>query len=109
MADFDPIVVTGIGAVSPLGVGVKENWTRLMNGQCGIVQNDRFDTREFKCTIAGLVPDKQKDAAGFDPHDWIEKREIKKMDLFIQYAIACRLHIYFTPSIRLPMSHRRVI
>jgi 3-oxoacyl-[acyl-carrier-protein] synthase II len=85
----DPIVVTGMGAVTPLGVGVEINWERLMAGASGIVANDRFDTTEFACTIAGLVPDKSNDAEhGFDPADWVSPKEIKKMDRFIQYGIA---------------------
>ena len=84
----DPIVITGMGAVSPLGVGVDANWQRLMEGRGGIVPNTRFDTTGFACTIAGLVPDKADDPAGFDPHDFIDGKEIKKMDLFIQYGLA---------------------
>lgn len=84
----DPIVVTGMGAVSPLGVGVGTNWDRLTAGRSGVVHNDRFDTSAFAAHIAGLVPDKRNDPEGFDPRDWIEGKEIKKMDLFIQYALA---------------------
>lgn len=74
--------------MSPLGVGVKTNWERLIAGRSGIVVNDRFDTSGFACTIAGLVPDKAKDPQGFDPHDWIDGKDIKKMDRFIQYGLA---------------------
>ncbi|MGB3336521.1 MAG: beta-ketoacyl-ACP synthase II [Devosia sp.] len=83
----DPIVVTGMGVVSPLGVGVPTMWSRLTSGKSGIVQNDRFDTEGFGATIAGLVPVKPADPQGFDPADFIDGKEIKKMDLFIQYAI----------------------
>lgn len=83
----DPIVVTGMGVVSPLGVGVPTMWSRLTSGKSGIVQNDRFDTEGFGATIAGLVPVKPADPDGFDPADFIDGKEIKKMDLFIQYAI----------------------
>jgi 3-oxoacyl-[acyl-carrier-protein] synthase II len=83
----DPIVVTGMGVVSPLGVGVPTMWSRLTSGKSGIVQNDRFDTEGFGATIAGLVPFKPADPHGFDPADFIDGKEIKKMDLFIQYAI----------------------
>jgi len=84
----DPIVVTGMGVVSPLGVGVDVNWERLIAGRSGIVRNDRFDTTGFNSHIAGLVPSKAGDEHGFDPHDWIDGKEIKKMDVFIQYGIA---------------------
>ena len=83
----DPIVVTGMGVVSPLGVGVPTMWSRLTSGRSGIVQNDRFDTEGFGATIAGLVPSKPADPNGFDPADFIDGKEIKKMDVFIQYAI----------------------
>lgn len=83
----DPIVVTGMGAVSPLGVGVPALWNGLIAGRSGIVHNDRFDTTDFVSHIAGLVPSKATNPDGFDPADFIDGKEIKKMDLFIQYAI----------------------
>lgn len=84
---LDPIVVTGMGAVSPLGVGVKTNWTRLSAGQSGIVTNTRFDTSAYSARVAGLVPTRAEDARGFDPHDAIDAKDVKKMDLFIQYGL----------------------
>ena len=84
----DPIVVTGMGVVSPLGVGVETNWQRLLAGRSGVVRNDRFDTTDFVSHIAGLVPSKANDEAGFDPTDHIDGKDIKKMDVFIQYSIA---------------------
>jgi 3-oxoacyl-[acyl-carrier-protein] synthase II len=86
MADTDPIVITGMGAVSPLGVGVDVNWQALMAGRSGIVTNTRFDTTDFACKIAGLVPG--KDAPnGFDPTRYVDPKDVKKMDLFIQYGL----------------------
>lgn len=84
----DPIVVTGMGAVSPLGVGVAANWTRLIAGRSGIVANDRFDVGDYGCKIAGLVPAKANDPDGFNVADFIEAKDARKMDLFIHYAIA---------------------
>lgn len=84
---LDPIVVTGMGAVSPLGVGVETNWTRLIAGQSGIVTNTRFDTGAYSARVAGLVPTRAEDARGFDPHDAIDAKDVKKMDLFIQYGL----------------------
>ncbi len=84
----DPVVVTGMGAVSPLGVGMDTIWQRLLAGKSGVVRNDRFDTSDFACTIAGLVPRKDTDSNGFDPLDFIDAKDIKKMDLFIQYGLA---------------------
>jgi 3-oxoacyl-[acyl-carrier-protein] synthase II len=88
MTREDPIVVTGMGAVSPLGVGVETNWTRLIEGRSGIVANTRFDTSAYACKVAGLVPAKSDDPAGFDPLDFIEQKDLKKTDLFIHYALA---------------------
>jgi 3-oxoacyl-[acyl-carrier-protein] synthase II len=75
------VVVTGIGIVSPLGIGTRETWNALLEGKSGIAQITRFDTKEYTTRIAGEVK-------GFDPATWIPKKEIKKMDLFIHYAIA---------------------
>src|ERR1700684_2226688 len=75
------VVVTGVGLVTPLGVGVEKNWDALMAGRSGIGLITRFDASEFPARIAGEVRD-------FVPEDWIEKRDIKKMDPFIQYAVA---------------------
>ena len=75
------VVVTGVGLVSPLGVGVDKNWEALMAGRSGIGPVTRFDASEFPARIAGEVKD-------FNPEDWIEKRDIKKMDPFIQYSVA---------------------
>jgi 3-oxoacyl-[acyl-carrier-protein] synthase II len=75
------VVVTGLGLVTPLGTGLEKNWQALIAGRSGIGPIDRFDVADFPSRIAGEVRD-------FDPLEWIEKRDIKKMDLFIQYAMA---------------------
>lgn len=86
--DKDPIVVTGMGAVTPLGVGVEINWERLTASRSGIRHNDRFDVSGLACQIAGLVPSRATDpAAGFEPLDYVDAKDIKKMDLFIQYGL----------------------
>ncbi|MGH7855250.1 MAG: beta-ketoacyl-ACP synthase II [Candidatus Binatia bacterium] len=74
------VVVTGLGLVSPLGTGVEKNWQALMEGRSGIRKISRFAADGFASRIAGEVPD-------FNAEDYIEAKEIKKMDLFIQYAI----------------------
>jgi len=86
MADTDPIVITGMGAVSPLGVGVDVNWQALMAGRSGIVPNTRFDVTDFACKIAGLVPGKEA-PNGFDPTRYVDPKDVKKMDVFIQYGL----------------------
>lgn len=75
------VVVTGIGLVSPVGIGTELNWRALTAGQCGIGQITRFDASAFASRIAGEVKN-------FDPLQFVEKKDVKKMDIFIQYAIA---------------------
>ncbi|WP_305041417.1 beta-ketoacyl-ACP synthase II [Geoalkalibacter sp.] len=74
------VVVTGLGIVSPLGTGIEKNWQALTEGRSGIDRITRFDATDLPTQIAGEVKD-------FNPEDYIEKKEIKKMDLFIQYAL----------------------
>ncbi|HKA56323.1 MAG TPA: beta-ketoacyl synthase N-terminal-like domain-containing protein, partial [Candidatus Binatia bacterium] len=81
MAHTRRVVITGVGLVTPLGTGVEKNWQALMGGRSGIGPVTRFDVSDFPTRIAGEVRD-------FHPEEFIEKREIKKMDLFIQYAVA---------------------
>ncbi|MCG6203084.1 beta-ketoacyl-ACP synthase II [Rhodopseudomonas sp. HC1] len=85
---YEPIVVTGLGAVSPLGAGVAANWNRLIAGQSGIRANNRFDTDKWKCRIAGLVPHRSEDSEGFDPEASMDPRELRRTDVFIHYAMA---------------------
>ncbi len=75
------VVVTGVGLVSPLGVGTEESWSALLAGKSGIGPNTRFDVSEYPSKIAGEVK-------GFDPAAYFDKKEIKKTDLHIQYSMA---------------------
>jgi 3-oxoacyl-[acyl-carrier-protein] synthase II len=75
------VVITGIGLVSSLGIGTAANWAALVAGRSGVTRITRFDVSAYAAQIAAEVKD-------FDPLNWIEKKDIKKMDLFIQYAIA---------------------
>ncbi|MBM4135608.1 MAG: beta-ketoacyl-ACP synthase II [Nitrospira sp.] len=75
------VVVTGIGLVTPLGIGVKTSWENLIQGKPGIRKITQFDTTAFQTQIAGEVE-------GFNPEDYIEPKEVKKMDRFIHFAIA---------------------
>jgi 3-oxoacyl-[acyl-carrier-protein] synthase II len=73
--------VTGIGLVSSLGIGTEATWAGLCAGRSGIRKVTRFDASAFACQIAGEVD-------GFDPLNYVDKKEVKKIDTFIQYAIA---------------------
>lgn len=75
------VVITGVGLVTPLGTGVEKNWQALIAGRSGIGLVSRFDAFDFPTRIAGEVKD-------FSSEEFIEKKELKKMDLFIQYAVA---------------------
>jgi len=85
MAGPRRVVVTGLGLVSSLGIGTDANWAALLAGHSGVGPITKFDTsafaNEFSTRIAGEVRD-------FDPLAFIEKKDVKKMDVFIQYAIA---------------------
>src|SRR6187200_3274611 len=75
------VVVTGVGLVSPVGMGTQANWDALCAGTSGIGPITRFDAAAFSTRFAGEVK-------GFDPLQFIEKKELKKMDIFIQFAVA---------------------
>lgn len=75
------VVVTGLGAVAPNGIGVEQFWENIIRGVSGVATITRFDASKHDTQIAGEVK-------SFDPLNWIEKKEIRKMDLFIQFAIA---------------------
>jgi len=75
------VVVTGIGMITPLGVGNEPTWQGLIEGRSGIGLITKFDVSAYPCRIAGEV-------RGFSPEDFIEKKEIKKSDTFIHYAVA---------------------
>jgi 3-oxoacyl-[acyl-carrier-protein] synthase II len=75
------VVVTGVGLVSPVGVGTEATWKALLEGKSGIGNITLFDATGFSCRIAGEVKD-------FNPETYIERKEIKKMGRFIQFAMA---------------------
>src|SRR5438132_9433084 len=74
------VVVTGLGLITPLGTGVEKTWSALCAGRSGVRRITRFDPSAHDCQIAAEVRD-------FTPADYIEKKDLKKMDLFIQYAM----------------------
>lgn len=75
------VVVTGVGLVCALGIGTEESWKNLLAGVSGVACITSFDTTGFDCRIGGEVKN-------FDPFQWIEKKELKKMGRFIQVALA---------------------
>ncbi|HKH43812.1 MAG TPA: beta-ketoacyl-ACP synthase II [Thermoanaerobaculia bacterium] len=75
------VVVTGVGLVSPLGVGTAQNWEALLEGRSGIGPITRFDASRYPTRIAGEVK-------GFNPLDFLDKKEVKKSDTFIHYGLA---------------------
>ena len=75
------VVITGIGVISPIGIGKDVFWDALMAGKNGIDKITRFDATEYDCKIAGEVQD-------FEPTDYIDKKETKRMDRYAQFALA---------------------
>jgi 3-oxoacyl-[acyl-carrier-protein] synthase II len=75
------VVITGIGLVSSLGIGTAATWQALLAGTSGVTRVTRFDITSYAAQIAAEVK-------GFDPLDFVEKKDVKKMDVFIQYALA---------------------
>ena len=80
-SDRRRVVVTGVGLVSPIGIGTRETWEALLAGRNGVGPITHFDASAFGSRIAAEVDD-------FDPERWIEKKELKKSDRFIHFAIA---------------------
>jgi len=80
-SDRRRVVVTGVGLVSPVGVGTSATWEALLAGASGIGPITKFDTERYPSKIAGEVK-------GFDPEQWMEKKEVKKSDAFIHFALA---------------------
>jgi len=76
------VVVTGLGAITPLGLTADESWKTAISGRSGIAKITKFNTEGFDVTFAGEVK-------GFSPDAFVHKKEQKKMDTFIQYAMAC--------------------
>jgi 3-oxoacyl-[acyl-carrier-protein] synthase II len=75
------VVVTGVGLLTPLGIGTEATWEAIRAGRSGIGPITQFDATAFSCRIAGEVK-------GFDPSNYIEKKEIKKMGRFVHFAMA---------------------
>lgn len=81
------VVVTGVGLVTPLGVGIDNVWQRIVKGESGIGPITRFDASKHDTKFAGEVRD-------FNPEEFIPHKDVRKMDLFIQYALAATKHAF---------------
>jgi 3-oxoacyl-[acyl-carrier-protein] synthase II len=79
--DRKRVVVTGVGLVSPLGIGTEATWEGLLEGRSGVDTITLFDPSQYASRFAGEVK-------GFDPSRWVQKKDVKKMDRFIQFAVA---------------------
>ena len=82
------VVVTGLGLVTPLGVGTEVNWSRLIEGDSGIQGIQSFDVSDLPCKIAGMVPQGDTDSGAFNADDWVSPRVRRRMDPFIVYGVA---------------------
>jgi len=83
------IVVTGMGAVTPLGCGIEQVWQRLLAGKSGLRQLSETFVADLAAKVGGMVPSKEEDPeAGFDPTETVPQKEQKKMDRFIMFALA---------------------
>ena len=81
MTERTRVVVTGLGVITPLGNDADTFWRRLVAGESGVGQITRFDTTDYKVHIAAEVKD-------FDPEDYLERRQVRRLDLFSRYAVA---------------------
>ena len=82
------VVVTGLGLVCPLGLGVDFVWRKLVAGKSGITRIENFDTSDLNCKIAGQAPFGPSEIGGFNPDEWVQPKDQKKMDRFIVCAVA---------------------
>jgi 3-oxoacyl-[acyl-carrier-protein] synthase II len=86
------VVVTGLGAITPLGLGIRRTWTRLLASECGIVSVANREPaarwNELPSTVAGIVPEGTKEEGAWQASDWLEKGEERRMAKFTQYAVA---------------------
>ena len=96
------VVVTGMGVVSPVGIGLDNYWNSLVNGVSGVGMNDAFDTTDYPCKIAAQVRD-------FKPEDYVDLRKIKKMDRFVHFVMAAsKMAIEHSKLLESPVDKKRV-
>ena len=81
------VVVTGLGLITPVGIGVAESWANIINGQSGIGKITKFDCSAFPSQVAGEVKN-------FDPLAYIPPKDARRMDTFIQFGIAAGIEAF---------------
>src|SRR3981189_1827403 len=81
------VVVTGLGMVTPLACGVEATWRRLIDGESGISCVERFDVSDLPARIAGQIPRGDGSNGTYNPDQWMEPKEQRKVDEFIVYAM----------------------
>ena len=81
------VVVTGLGLVTPLACGTEQTWRRLLSGESGIKRIEKFEVSDIPCKIAGQVPRGDGSDGSFNPDDWMEPKEQRKVDDFILFAM----------------------
>ena len=89
------VVITGMGMVTPLGIGVEKTWEALIAGKSGIGKITKFDASGYDTRIAGEVKD-------FVPENFIDKKELRRMDIFIQYALAAATMAMEDSQLKIP-------
>ncbi len=82
------VVITGLGMVTPLGCGVDVTWSRLIEGRSGVQRITHFDVSDLACQVAGIIPRGDGSEGTYNPDDWMEPKEARKVDEFIVYAVA---------------------
>jgi 3-oxoacyl-[acyl-carrier-protein] synthase II len=86
--DMRRVVVTGMGMVTPLACGVETTWNRLIKGESGVRRIDSFEVSDLPCKIAGVIPTGDGGNGTYNPDQWMEPKEQRKVDKFIVYAMS---------------------
>src|SRR5262245_51115793 len=81
------VVVTGLGMLTPLGCGVETTWRRILKGESGVSRVDRFNVSDLPATIAGQIPRGNGSDGTYNPDQWMEPKEQRKVDEFIVFAM----------------------
>ena len=85
------IVVTGLGLVTPVGIGVKESWKNIVEGLSGISNITKFDTKSFSTPFSSTIAGEVKN---FDPKEYLNPKDARRMDTFIQYGLVAALEAF---------------